>query len=256
VNEGIYSTGGQIADLTNIDFVSGLDTSIEIPKQFYWKRCELVPVNHQRETSTCTSFSVMQMLAARYGILKNELPEMLSVQQLLDCYPHDAFTGIDVPSVLSFTNVHPIVLADNYPFIYKNNGFCQEYLVNQSVRILSSKPYKFANTDDMKRDIYQNGPICAVIRINQDFDNYSATINNDIVTYIPNPAYASKGFHTVNVIGWLELSNNTNVWICMNSWGRNWPLNPWNKLSGVFFIGFGGDIDASAVGATVLETVV
>jgi C1A family cysteine protease len=256
VNEGVYSTGGKQYDTSNIENVTGLDMSIELPKQFYWKRCELVPVNHQRETSTCTSFSVLQMLAARYGILKNEIPEMLSVQQILDCYPHDAFIGIDTPSILSFTNTHPIVLAENYPFIYKNNPSCQEYLVNQSVRILSSKPYKFANADEIKRDIYENGPVCAVIRINQDFDNYSATYNNDIVTYTPNPSSPSKGLHTINVIGWLELSNNQNVWICINSWGRDWPLNPWNKLSGVFFIAFNGDIEASSLGANVIETVV
>jgi C1A family cysteine protease len=129
-------------------------------------------------------------------------------------------------------------------------------LVNQSVRILSSKPYKFSNAEEIKHDIYKNGPVCAVIQINQDFENYSATFNNDIVTYKPNPSFASKGFHTINVIGWLELSNNKNIWICMNSWGRDWPLNPWNKLQGIFFISFGGDIEASCIGANVLETVV
>jgi len=79
--------------------------------------------------------------------------------------------------------------------------------------------------DDIKEEIFNNGPMETGFMVYQDFMSYRGGIYK----------HTSGGFlggHAVEMIGW-GVENGQEYWLCKNSWGPNWGEQ------GYFRIAFG-----------------
>jgi cathepsin B len=87
--------------------------------------------------------------------------------------------------------------------------------------------------DDIKRDIFKNGPVVAVSQIHTDFLPYKSGIytkGDEVARF--------SGFTTVKIIGWGvedgkdgETNKGNKYWIVENSWGEDWGENGYARIS-------------------------
>jgi cathepsin B len=87
--------------------------------------------------------------------------------------------------------------------------------------------------DDIKRDIFKNGPVVAVTHVHTDFLPYKSGIytKGDEV-----PRFS--GFSALKIIGWGvedgsdgQINKGNKYWIVENSWGEDWGENGYAKIS-------------------------
>jgi len=112
------------------------------------------------------------------------------------------------------------------------NDFDQCILKGVAARYFRTKGhYTVANdVEQIKREIYQFGPVVSGFIIYDDFMN-----NYDGLSIYMGPSKDSKssGGHAVRIVGWgEEVVNGENVsyWIIANSWGESWGLGGFFKM--------------------------
>jgi len=74
--------------------------------------------------------------------------------------------------------------------------------------------YTISEEDNMKTELYQNGPFQAVFEVYADFMQYKGGVYE-------HASGTFEGYHTVKVIGYGE-ENGVKYWNCANSWGNVW----------------------------------
>lgn len=72
--------------------------------------------------------------------------------------------------------------------------------------------------EDMKHELFVNGPITGAMAVFADFEKYTGGI------YIPKEPRVYIGGHAVEIIGWGK-ENDKYYWIVKNSWSKNWGIN-------------------------------
>lgn len=234
-----------------------------LPTQFYYKACDLVPVQNQGECNTCTIFACMSMLANRLALISGGDPTMLSVQQYLDCTGHPCSKPQELRKPLEFAANIGMVKAKVYPYEQKTGSKCQTSLAPQfNDRIFASKiqsispraTFKVGDAAHLncieraKTEIYSFGPIVSVISIYSDLmKKYRATAydketkRHTGAIYSPTSGAKFIGYHAIMIIGWIQPGPGfTNAcWACVSSWGSSWPASPWDNWNGLFFIQMG-----------------
>jgi cathepsin X len=92
-----------------------------------------------------------------------------------------------------------------------------------------SEYYKLSGVDQMKAEIYKNGPISCGIHVTDNFENYDGTyIYKESVKFpISN--------HEISVTGFGKTEDGEEYWIGRNSWGTYWGDY------GFFYISMDGD---------------
>jgi hypothetical protein len=204
------------------------------------------------------------MLASRLAIRSGSLPDMLSVQQALDCMNLPCSQPLTIDVGLNFASSVGIVPAKSYPYQQKGNQPCliqntDAYKTRVfATTIQSISPHDGFTIGDSNHkktitqamsEIYKFGPIVSIIELHADLlYRYSATaldpVTNTYVCSIYEPAQNTTkvGYHAINVIGWQKPNANNfdkACWICISSYGTNWPASPWPNYPGAFFIRMG-----------------
>jgi hypothetical protein len=235
-----------------------------LPDKFYYKACQLVPVQNQLSCNTCTIFACWSMLANRLALESGGSPKMLSVQQFLDCTGHPCAKTQALTKPLEFASNEGVVQAQYYPYEAKTGAKCLTTTAPEfNTRVFSSpvqgvspnKPFKVgdaAHLDTIKRaqtEIFSFGPIVTVMKVYDDLLNkYRATAyDKSGKTYtgaIYSPVRGAKfvGYHAIMVVGWIKPDKNSfkeACWTCVSSWGPSWPPSPWPNWNGLFFIKMG-----------------
>jgi cathepsin B len=67
---------------------------------------------------------------------------------------------------------------------------------------------------DVKRELYENGPLETGFMVYQDFMSYTGGVYT-------HTAGGFLGGHAVEIIGW-GVESGTEYWVCKNSWGTGW----------------------------------
>ena len=107
-----------------------------------------------------------------------------------------------------------------------------------------------ANIENMKQQIYNEGPIIGTFMVYKDFMDYDG-----LTIYEPSEEAqreGPEGGHAIEIVGWGREAN-ASYWICRNSWGTAWPAShkPCAGL-GFFYMKMGENtcaIEAYAAGA-------
>jgi hypothetical protein len=151
-----------------------------------------------------------------YGALELFCSSKASLQTRGYKYVNDYVTIRDVPNCQSLFG----------------NDFDQCILKGVAARYFRTKGhYTVANdVEQIKREIYQFGPVVSGFIIYDDFMN-----NYDGLSIYMGPSKDSKpsGGHAVRIVGWgEEVVNGENVsyWIIANSWGESWGLGGFFKM--------------------------
>lgn len=74
--------------------------------------------------------------------------------------------------------------------------------------------------EGIKREIFKNGPVIAVIPIYKDF-----LIYKDGIYQIVEGTSKFHGGHAIKIIGWDKTESGQGYWILENSWGESWGKN-------------------------------
>lgn len=77
--------------------------------------------------------------------------------------------------------------------------------------------------DDVKNELFVNGPLTGGIQVYPDFMNYKSGI------YSPALNQTSMGGHAIKVIGY-GVENGTAYWLCANSWNTTWGIKGYFKV--------------------------
>jgi len=84
---------------------------------------------------------------------------------------------------------------------------------------------KVSGADNMKKEIFQRGPISCGLFANTAFINYEG--GYVFAQDAPNPWFIN---HEISIAGWGVTENGTEYWIGRNSWGRYWGEGGWFRL--------------------------
>ena len=237
--------------------------NVQIPSIFIdWiTKGWLLKVRDQYQCGDCWSFAISEMMAQRLCLLtqgKFQVP--MSAQYLCSCYygtqgAGGCTSGVPEP-VMTTISQYGTVPESYYPyqevggihatlpckapsantptyFLGKVNPLCIQSPngppdANQlNLSLTLDRATIDHNVQQMKTDIYLNGPITVAIMIYNDFYSFVPTQSN---VYIPDPSSGAVGGHAIVVVGW-NVTNGISHWIVQNSWGSQWGygLDNYNK---------------------------
>lgn len=230
VSESCYEVG----DFRKYGKKSRLSSN-DLPSSFDWrsKPNYLTPVRQQNnpyKCGSCWAIAGATVLSDRFNIQrKGAFPlDNLSIEHILACTTKgDGCSGGDVNDVFYYAQQIgiPDETCNNYA---AKNESCSK--LNECMNcdpdkgcspVSNYKQFKAASYgpcsgyDQMKNQIYQQGPIACGMVVTDGFKAYKSGIysENSTVT-TPN--------HWVVLTGWGVDSNNNEYWIGKNSWGENW----------------------------------
>lgn len=227
-----------IDDLKNKLGIKGLDHTKSItlplgnvsnlPENFdsrnEWSNC-IHSIRDQKNCGSCWAFAASEVLSDRLCIAsKGVLNVVLSPQNFVSCDSNNmGCNGGYSDRSWYYLISDGIVTDDCYPYVSGSGdtGICQinnQLCVNKNVPYIKYKAANvrtFNSIEEIKNDIFTNGPVETTFQIYQDFFSYSGGIykrTSDV--YI--------GGHAVKVVGWgRDQETNTDYWIAANSWGPN-----------------------------------
>lgn len=102
-------------------------------------------------------------------------------------------------------------------------------------KYFSTPPYRVpAREEDIMQEIYANGPVQALILVNEDLFLYrSGVYRHTRLSESMPPEFRKRGWHSVRIVGWgVDRSQYRPIkyWLCANSWGSNWGENGYFRI--------------------------
>ena len=218
-----------------------------------WQDCPSIgEIRDQSDCASCWAFGVVEVATDRLCISSNgEHKESLSVEDLLECCPTCGYqckggytgmaweyvrrTGISTGGQFNTTN-----WCKSYPFPQCEHGDGSKYPPCSTTPPDAPKceakcqegypiPYEkdlhqFANVyqlggnvEEIKTEIFTNGPVDATFRVYEDFLTYKSGIYHHVEG-------KALSLHTVKMIGW-GVENGEEYWLLVNSWNEDWGEN-------------------------------
>jgi hypothetical protein len=245
-----------------------LDPASEgLPPFLLYKTDYLTDIADQQLCGSCWAFSIASMLGDRVSVnTGGEEINTLSAQQLLQCFePDTACSGNSPEDLLMWLEEEQYHIKTAEEVSYKQTlteggdgdvvrkkcplnthgvsvkkdsvRSLTEYIeeINPDQEILAK------NIEQMKQELFQNGPFFCAMTVYQDFYEYDGES-----IYSHSSGSPQVGGHAIEVIGYCDEGvdnregiDNKSYWICRNSWGSEWPVGA--KESGYFAIKMGSN---------------
>jgi len=214
----------------------GVEDSVVPPESFdyrnQWKACVLPVVNQQNTCGSGYAVAVAQTASERMCIAsKSQKLINLSAQELLSCDKNNSGCKSGFLNN-SADYLKTTGLVDESCFPYSVDSTCDKICADPKRHKIDGYCILFGE-DDIKREIFKNGPVVSVMSIYVDFLTYKSGVysKGDEV-----PKF--QGFHGVKIIGWgvengseQEPNAGNKYWIVQNSWGEDWGDNGYAKIS-------------------------
>lgn len=254
-----------------------LSPEMVLPKYFKYKEALMTPVRSQGKCASCWAFAVADCLGDRLSMhTRGKVRENLSVQELVSCLRPSAFPcdkgglpevafhyivtrGLPTEAVYPYENywggpIEPCKQGRQLSIrelltkakdrhekrpdrIFAKAGtvrsLCVEPLTDEMLK---------QNIQNMKTEIFLNGPIVGTIMVYSDLYTYDAES-----VYEVSPGAQFRGGHAIELYGWSDEGQNTEeegfqgaYWLARNSWGKIWPRDLGDsKHTGWFYIRMG-----------------
>ena len=232
-------------------------SAVDLPDQFdareQWPNCESIrEVRDQSSCGSCWAFGAATAMSDRVCIHSNQQDQRrISTEDLLECcricgmgcnggflyttWLQWRLFGIVTGGLYQDTkwckpyafppcNHHskgPFEDCDKYHF---NTPKCQKKCENASYdknydqdKIKASKVYKVSGEQNIMKELVENGPVEAAIKVYEDFLLYKGGVYQ----------HTTGGFlggHAIRIIGY-GVENGVKYWLCVNSWNNNWGEN-------------------------------
>jgi cathepsin X len=191
---------------------------------------------------SCWAHGSTSALADRFNILLKDVaptPVGLNAQVMVNCdaggscnggnplgvYYHAYHTGIPDSSCMQYeaSNIDSWTCSDiqvcrdchGPPPAEGESGIENCWAVENWKRYYVSNYYSLEGADNMKSEIYKNGPISCGIAVTDGFEAYKGGIYSEYSWTMIN--------HIISVVGWgFDQASQTEYWIGRNSWGTYW----------------------------------
>ncbi|XP_047024477.1 cathepsin B-like [Helicoverpa zea] len=212
-----------------------------------WPHCpSLNEIRDQGACASCWAFGGVEAMTDRYCIHSNGTEQFhFSAQDLINCCETcglGCIRGVHTAAWLYWKQVG-LVSGGNY----KTNDGCKSYKIPPGLNGTSNAPYfketvdasqcvttcdsnfidyrenkrhgKNAysigyNEDQIKLELFKNGPVESVMAVYTDFLSYKNGVYNQTQGHL-------LGHHAVKILGW-GVENGHKYWLVANSWNQHW----------------------------------
>jgi len=236
-----YTVGiNQFADLTNEEFVQQFtgfkamdnlpESPVEIvgerPDEIDWRQKGAVtPVKNQGQCGSCWAFSTTGTIEGAYFKKTGKLVS-LSEQNLMDCSRQNyGCNGGNPYLALMFTiSQGGIDTEESYPYEMRQ-GYCRYDENNVGATITGARRIIQGSEEDLQNAIGEIGPVSVAIdAAHPSFQMYESGVYNE-------PYCSSYRLdHGVLAVGY-GTENGQDYYIVKNSWGAQWGLGGYIKMS-------------------------
>jgi len=222
-------------------------TLIDTPAEFSWKSYDGVdlttPAKNQGQCGSCWAFAAMGAIESVINIQEglNDVDIDLSEQYLLSCIPDaGSCNGGRTASPFGFiinasqdgNSLNGVIFEECLPYEADDSIPCSQKADNWLDTLVPLSGFgevwfesnNVDAVDLMKSKIYQNGPIYALMLVDNSFRYFGAFFHRS-TDYFPYKSFDSVFLnHAVLIVGWKDDSDirNGGYWICKNSWDTNW----------------------------------
>lgn len=203
-----------------------------LPISFDWRNIYgknfLSPIRNQHQIvenntlcSICWAMATTSTIADRMNIYMGHLnlKNYLSVQNILDCIPYaDSCQGGDELDVYKYVMEFGIPhetcnIYRGYPQQCIRDMECYPIKKYEKLYIKGYGRLINATVNDIKTEIYRNGPITCAMKSTKGLEEYTSGIYKEYHSTIH-----LNSNHVVSIIGWGN-ENGTDYYIVRNSWG-------------------------------------
>lgn len=200
-----------------------------------WPNCIHRVASQQNKCGASYAQAVSQTFAERLCISsKEEILYNLSAQELLSCDTNNkGCKGGHLNNSLDYIKSKGLVEESCFPYEADSDTVKCDKKCNDMPSHKAEGYCLLTGEDDIKREIYQNGPVISVTPINIDMLTYKSGVyskGEDIAKF--------NGFHTVKIVGWGvesgaedEPNKDNKYWIIQNTWGEDWGENGYMRVS-------------------------
>ncbi len=200
------------------------------PAAFDWRNVNgkdhVTAVKFQGTCGACVSFASCGVLESMVLIKKNVTTD-LSEADMHFCSVHGASCAPWWPTT-AMAELQRRGVPDDASFPY-STAFVDDVPVCRLATDRDQRAYKITGSTmlttmaDRKAWIANNGPVCGVFQVYDDFYNYQSGVYRHV-------SGGTAGYHCVEIVGY---SDTEQCWIAKNSWGASWGE------SGFFRMGYG-----------------
>jgi cathepsin B len=226
-----------LKDTSDVDRTTDEDLPTNFDSRTKWGKC-IHKIRDQGKCGSCWAFAASEVLSDRFCIeSKGKLDVVLSPQDMVSCDYLDSGCNGGIPYFSwLYLQWRGIVTDECKPYTSGNGSVekCKLFSKNCHNKDVEYKKYKASTyytlktINDIKKNIYEKGPVETGFSVYDDFLSYNGGI------YKKGPNATFLGGHAVKIIGWgHEEETGTDYWIVANSWGNKWGLE------GLFKIAFG-----------------
>ena len=215
-----------------------VESSEEIPESFdtreAFKDCKLKVVDQNKKCAGSYATTIASTFSEKLCIESEDKKLIpLSAQELLSCdTANKGCRGGYVNNALEYLVMRGISTEECLPYKGTFDAKCSEMCAEP----MKVRPESFCvlfGDNDIKREIMKNGPVVSSMEVYTDFLTYKNGIytkGEDVPKF--------SGYHTIKIVGWgvedgseEEPNKGNKYWIIENSWGDDWGLNGYAKIS-------------------------
>ena len=215
-----------------------VDSADEIPESFdtreTYKECKLKIMDQNKKCAGSYATAIASTFSEKMCIESQEKQLIpLSAQELLSCdTANKGCRGGYVNNALEYLVMRGISTEECLPYKGTFDAKCSEMCAEP----MKVRPESFCvlfGDNDIKREIMKNGPVISSMEVYTDFLTYKTGVyskGEDVPKF--------SGYHTIKIVGWGvedgsedEPNKGNKYWIIENSWGDDWGLNGYAKIS-------------------------
>lgn len=192
-----------------------------LPKSWDWRNVRdhnwVMPLRNQGGCGACIAFATAAAVESHWRIQNGRADLNLDLSEAglfftnnRQCNPGDPRYGWHLPAALDFMIDEGACFELNYPYLPVNQ---KALLVEGTERTLKLRGYdSTSKRDQMKRWLFEEGPLAADYIVYQDFIAYWNGGASGVYSHVTG---SLLGGHAVLVVGYDDTQS---CWICKNSW--------------------------------------
>lgn len=230
---GFVDPGVKITQELRAQYTPPPPSATLLPENFYafdkWSTCKSMKmIRDQGNCGSCWAFASAEVISDRICINKYT-QDIVSPFHIASCAISNGCGGGWMSQAFDYYISRGVVLDSCQPYslplrckkMCTNWGYRGTY--TQALKKGISKYILPFNEEEIKKEIYNRGPITAAFNVYYDFFSYKS----GIYQYTGETALA--GGHAIKILGW-GVENGVNFWYCANSWGTGWGMNGFFKI--------------------------
>lgn len=189
------------------------------------------PIRDQQQCGSCWAFGASEAFSDRFAIASNgKVNVVLSPEELVSCDTNDyGCNGGYMDMAWEFLENHGVTSDACFPYT-AGSGFAPACATKCADGEDFSKKFKCVagsirqsqGVDQIKSEIYQNGPVEGAFTVYEDFFSYSSGVYHHVSGGV-------AGGHAIKILGF-GTENGTPYWLCANSWGTGWGMQGFFKI--------------------------